>query len=165
VTSAVLNVPGAGLSNVLTSPIIGDLLGLLVVARTGLTFESPEYLAVLPVIRTAGQAFFETADAINMVQRVPGSRAVLVQEGKGDLTVPNFTTEDLARAMHAPATLEQSGTAPLRVLSRSDPAWFLNAVDVPAYNGHNVMWDFAPVRNQALRFLESDGRVLLRVAP
>lgn len=33
--------------------------------------------------------------------------------------------------------------------------------EVPASDGHNVMWDFAPVRDQALTFLETDGRVLL----
>jgi len=166
VTAAALNVPGAGLSNVLTSPIIGDLLGLLICSRTGLTFESPEYLAVFPVVRAAGQAFFETADAINMVHRVPETRAVLIQEGKRDLTVPNYTTEDLARALGAPPVVDRvSGSAPLRVLSRADPAWYLGGDQLAGYNGHDIMWDFEPVRAQVLRFLESDGREVLRVAP
>ena len=41
-----------------------------------------------------------------------------------------------------------------------DPAQYLPPAQVADYNGHNVMWDFGPVREQALEFLESDGRVL-----
>jgi hypothetical protein len=54
-----------------------------------------------------------------------------------------------------------SGAAPVRAFVRVDAARYLPANEAPAYNGHNVMWDFAPIRDQALEFLESDGRVLL----
>jgi len=166
VKAAVLNVPGAGLSNILVSKNIGGLIGLLIVAQTDLAFDSAGYHAAFPLFRTVGQAFFETGDPINMVQLVPAGRAVLVQEGKNDQLVPNATTEDLAKALGAaPATGPLHGTAPLRVLQRVDAAWYLPADQAADYNGHNVMWSFEPVRTQALRFLETDGQDLLAVQP
>jgi hypothetical protein len=53
-----------------------------------------------------------------------------------------------------------SGTTPLRVLSRIDPAKYLPASEVPAYNGHNIVWDFAAPRAMVLEFLRSDGQAL-----
>lgn len=166
VRAAVLNVPGAGLSNVLVSKNIGGLIGLLIVAQTDLLFDSPAYHASFPLFRSVGQAFFETGDPINMVQLVPAGRAVLLQEGKNDELVPNATTEDLAKALGAsPATGALHGAAPLRVLQRIDAAWYLPATEAAAFNGHNVLSTFEPVRSQALRFLETDGQDLLAVQP
>lgn len=166
VKAAVLNVPGAGLSNILVSNNIGGLIGLLIVAQTDLAFESAEYHAAFPLFRSVGQAFFETGDPINMVQLVPPGRAVLVQEGRNDQLVPNATTEDLAKALGAaPAAGATQGTAPLRVLQRVDPAWYLPPAQAAGFDGHEVLYAFDPVRAQALRFLESDGQDLLAVQP
>ncbi len=161
VSSAVLNVPGGGLSNVMVSRNIGDLIGLLIVSKTDLPFDTPAYHSAFPLFRTAGQAFFEPGDAINMVHRIPAGRAVLMQEGKDDWLVPNQTTEDLAKAMGLDSPARPIvGTAPVRAIVRVDPAKYLPPERVGDYNGHNVMWDFTPVRDQVLRFLETDGREL-----
>jgi hypothetical protein len=160
VTSAVLNVPGAGLSNVVVSQDLHDLIGLLLVAQTGLAFGSPEYTAAFPIFRVAAQPFFESADPINLLHTVPVSRAVLVQEGVGDHTIPNSTTEDLAKALNAPASMGATGTAPLRLLTRVDPAKYLSPSALATYNPHGVMWDFGPARTQVTHFLATDGREL-----
>ncbi len=160
VTSAVLNVPGAGLSNVVVSLDLHDVIGLLLVAQTDLAFGSPEYTAAFPLFRVSAQPFFEVADPINVLHKVPVTRAVLVQEGLGDHTIPNSTTEDLAKALDAPPSMGAVGTGPLRLLTRVDPAKYLSAAALATYNPHGVMWDFAPARAQVTHFLATDGREL-----
>jgi hypothetical protein len=159
-SSAVLNVPGAGLSNLIMSPNLQDLIGLLIVAQTDLAFDSPEYVASFPLFRVAAQPFFDPGDPINLAQALSPEVAVLQQTGKGDLIIPWDTSVDLAGAYGLGEAKASAGTTPLRAYMEVDPAAFLPASEVAAYNGHNVMWDFAPIREQALRFLESDGRVL-----
>jgi hypothetical protein len=161
ISSAVLNVPGGGLCNLVMSPNLQDLIGLLIVAQTDITFDSNEYLAAFPLFRVAAQPFFDPGDPINFAQAISPDVAVLQQMGLGDTIVPRDTSVDLAAALHLEAPVATSGTAPLHTFMQVDPAKYLPAAEVAAYNGHNVMWDFAPVREQALEFLESDGRVLL----
>ena len=159
---AVLNVPGGGLSNVLASDDIRDRIGLLVVTKTGLTFDSPEYYSSFSAFRTFAQTFLEVGDPVNNIQALSADKAVLLQEGVGDLTIPNFTTEDLARAAgFETLTTASSGTAPVRALFHADPAKYLPPAQVPGYNGHNIFWDAEPVRTQAVRFLESKGTVFV----
>lgn len=154
VSSAVLNVPGAGLSNVVMSPNLQDLIGLLLVGQTELAFDSPEYLVSFPLFRAVAQPLFDPGDPINLAQALPAQTAVLVQAGRNDLIVPNDSSLDLAAALH----LGPSGTQAFTLV---EPSKYLPAAEVPSYNGHNVIWDFEPVREQALKFLESDGQTLL----
>jgi hypothetical protein len=161
VSSAVLNVPGGGLSNVVMSRNLQDLIGLLIVAQTDLAFDSPEYVAAFPLFRVAAQPFFDPGDPINFAPVLKSEVAVLQQTGLGDTIIPLDTSVDLSAALKLEELGASSGTAPLHAFVRADPAKYLPAAEVASYNGHNVMWDFAPIRDQALEFLESDGRVLL----
>lgn len=159
----VLNVPGAGLSNVLVGQEIGNRIGLLIVADTGLSFQSQEYYASFPLFRAVAQLFMETGDPINLSYGLAASgKALLLQEGVGDATIPNFMTEDLARSMGvlaAPGPV--SGTAPLAYLYRADPARLAVPPDTAQNHlGHNVFFEFEPVRVQAGKFLKSLGREL-----
>jgi hypothetical protein len=138
-----------------------DLIGLLLVAQTNLAFESPEYVASFPLFRAAAQPFFDPGDPIHFVAGLSPDVAVLQQTGLGDAIIPLDSSVDLAAALGLQELGASRGTAPLRAFVRADPAKYPPAADVPAYNGHDVVWDFAPVRDQALLLLESDGRVLL----
>ncbi len=158
VSSAVLNVPGGGLSNVVMSRNLQDLIGLLIVAQTDLAFDSPEYVASFPLFRAAAQPLFDPGDPINLAHGVRPDVAVLLQEGLGDQTIPNDTSVDLAAAFSLVPVAPGAGR---RVFMKADPAKYLPAAEAADYNGHNVMWDFEPIREQALKFLESDGQVLL----
>jgi hypothetical protein len=158
----VLNVPGAGLGNILASENIRDTLGLLIVAKTGLPFDSPEYYGAFPAFRAVGQLFLDAGDPVNMEGAHPDGQALLIQMGKGDTTIPNFTTLDLKGAMglSAPAS-SVTGTVPLRVFAETDPAKYLPAEQARTFNGHGVFDAFPPVREQVLRFLSSRGEELL----
>ena len=160
ISTAVLNVPGGGLANLVMSRNLQDLIGLLIVAQTDLTFDSTEYLAAFPLFRVAAQPFFDPGDPINFAQALKPEVAVLQQTGLGDTIVPFDTSVDLAAALELVAPVATSGTAPVHAFMKVDPAQYLPAAEVAGYNGHNVMWDFGPVREQALEFLESDGHVL-----
>jgi hypothetical protein len=155
VSSAVLNVPGAGLSNVVMSSNLQDLIGLLLVGQTELAFDSPEYVASFPLFRAVAQPLFDPGDPINLAAALKPEVAVLLQAGRNDLTIPNDTSVDLAGALK----LRPDNGA--HTFALIEPAKYLPAAQVPAYNGHNVVWDFVPVREQAMRFLESDGQTLL----
>lgn len=155
---AVLNVPGGGLSNILVSQVNKDLIGLLMVSKTGVVFDSAEYHSSFPLIRAVSQSFLESADPVNVFARVDRSRAVLMQMGVGDLTIPNGTTLDLRGAGGLPeATASASGTTPIRAFTRFDPRKY----GLPErYDGHNVIADVPAVRDQALDFLRSKGTTL-----
>ena len=155
---AVLNVPGGGLTNILSSPDIEQKVGLVLVAKTNINFQSPEYYSCFPLFRAAGQLFLEAGDPINLAQAFPATgKAALLQEGLDDQQVPNRATEDLARTMKVTAASGAlSGSAPLRLLMRVDPHQYLPANRFP-YNGHGIFWDIPPVRTQAQQFLFSRG--------
>ena len=155
----VLNVPGGGLSNILTSPVIRDQIGLLLVAKTNLVYQSSDYYGAIPVFRVMGQVLLEQADPINLAQAMD-ARPVLIQMGVDDLTIPNLTSLDLAKTMKAPELMaNQTNPAGIRGLSRMDPKILLGPVRAEGYNGHNIFWELpsAPPRNQAAKFLQSKG--------
>ncbi len=156
---AVLNVPGGGLANILVSDDIRDRIGLLIISKIDGSFDTLEYYSSFMIFRATSQAFLDAADPVNFAASLPAERAVLMQEGLGDLVIPNFTTENLAAAMKLKVpTANVSGTAALQVLSHADPARYLPPAEAKVYNGHNVFGSFAPVRAQAMKFLESRGR-------
>ncbi|MFL5321999.1 MAG: alpha/beta hydrolase family protein [Myxococcaceae bacterium] len=156
----VLNVPGGGLANILTSPVIRDQIGLLLCAKTNLQYQSSDYYAAIPIFRVAGQLLLEQADPINLTQ-TNDRRPLLIQEGVDDLTIPNLTTNSLAFNMGMPAasTTPVSDPAGLRVFFRMDPKVYLGPVKATGYNGHNIFWETAaaPARHQAATFLQSKG--------
>lgn len=161
-THFVLNVAGGGMSNILVSEDIRDRLGLLIVAETGMTFDSVEYYGSFPMFRAMAQTFLEPGDNLNHAHRLGPSLAVLVQEGVNDLTIPNFTTEDLATELGIGVpTATQTGTEPRQGLTRWSADRFLPPAQAATYNGHNVFGSFGPVRDQAVRFLKSRGRELV----
>ncbi len=161
ISSAVLNVPGGGLSNIVMSRFLQDLIGLLIVAQTDIAFDSPEYIGSFPLFRVAAQPFFDPGDPINFAPTLKPDIAVLQQTGLGDKVIPLDTSVDLAAALKLTEVGSASGTDPVHAFVRVDAARYLSPSEAADYNGHNVMWDFAPIREQALKFLESDGRVLL----
>lgn len=152
---SVLNVPGGGLSNILVSQVNRDLIGLLLVSKTGGVFDSAEYHSSFPIIRAVAQSFLEPADPINVFALVDRQRAVLMQMGIGDLTIPNHTTLELRDAAGLPEPgAPVSGTAPVRAFQRFDPP----AYGLPAsFDGHNVFGAVSAVRAQARDFLRSKG--------
>ncbi|MEW5738221.1 MAG: hypothetical protein AB1938_04810 [Myxococcota bacterium] len=161
VKTVVLNVPGAGLGNILNSVTIRDRVGLLMVAETDLAFGSTEYYAAFPLFRTLAQVFIDPGDPITLAHAPSSAQAVLVQEGLGDRTMPNEATADLAGVLSAPlATTAEQGTTPLRRYFRADPARYLPASQALLEDPHNLFWNAAEVRRQALRFLTSKGTVL-----
>lgn len=125
VSSAVLNVPGAGLSNVVMSPNLHDLIGLLIVGQTNLAFESPEYVASFPLFRAAAQPFFDAGDPIHFAGALSTDVAVLQQTGLGDSIIPLDTSVDLAAALGLQELGSSTGTAPLHAFLRADPAKYL----------------------------------------
>lgn len=161
VKTVVLNVPGAGLGNILNSVTIRDRVGLLMVAETDLAFGSTEYYAAFPLFRTLAQVFIDPGDPITLAHAPAGEQAVLVQEGLGDRTMPNEASADLAGVLGAPlATGAEQGTTPLRRYFRADQARYLSAPQATLEDPHNIFWNAAEVRQQALRFLTSRGTVL-----
>lgn len=161
VKTVVLNVGGAGLGNILNSTTIRDRVGLLFVAETDLAFASTEYYAAFPLFRTLAQTFIDPGDPVTLAHAPSADQALLLQEGVGDRTMPNDTTMDLAAVLGAPlATQPESGTAPLRRTFEADPAKYLSPTQAAVEDPHNIFWDAAPVREQALRFLSTRGRTL-----
>jgi hypothetical protein len=87
-------------------------------------------------------------------------RALLMQMGVGDLTLPNFTTRGMeASAQLLEPTASINGSARLRVFYAVDPGSFLPASQLPGFNAHNVI-AIPFVRQQAADFLESKGTKL-----
>jgi hypothetical protein len=161
VKTVVLNVGGAGLGNILNSATIRDRVGLLLVAETDLAFASTEYYAAFPLFRALAQTFMDPGDPVTLAHAPGFDQALLLQEGVGDRTMPNDATRDLASVLDAPlATRPETGTAPLRRTVELDPAQYLPPPRAAVVDPHDIFWEAAPVRQQALHFLSSRGRVL-----
>lgn len=154
----VLNVPGGGLSNILVSTVNHDAIGLLLANQTNIAFASLEYYSAFPIIRAVAQPFLEPGDPINVLRLMGTDRALMMQMGRGDLTIPNFTTVNLRDSAGVPVIATAvEGTTPVRGFYEIDPARFLSASKLVGYNGHEVFGDIAEVRAQALDFLQSGG--------
>jgi hypothetical protein len=111
------------------------------------------------LFRAISQPLFDPGDPINVASSVRSEVAVLLQAGKGDKVIPSDTSADLAAALR----LSPLGMgSPQHVFVSVDAAWYQPPEMAAEYNGHNVMWDFVPIREQALKFLESDGQTLLQ---
>ncbi len=155
---SVLNVPGGGLSNILGSSEIRDRIGLLLASKTLIPFESAEYYGLFPLFRAIAQVFMDEGDPVNIGLAFPRDRALLIQECVDDLTIPNTATESLAAAMQAQErSAAMSGTEPLHALFVAEAKTYLAPERIPTFNSHNLIWDAAPLRRQAMVFLESHG--------
>jgi len=151
---ALLNVPGGGLSNILVSQVNKDRIGLLMVAKTSVIFNSAEYYSSFPIVRAVSQPFLEPADMINVFRLVDRERPVLMQMGIGDQTIPNHTTRDLKEAGGLTELAAASSGSPVRGFHAFDPQRFGKTA---SYDGHNVINDIPAVRAQAIDFLRSKG--------
>ncbi|MBL8955513.1 MAG: hypothetical protein JNK82_32360 [Myxococcaceae bacterium] len=151
---ALLNVPGGGLSNILVSTVNRDRIGLLMVAKTGVVFDSAEYYSSFAVIRAVSQPFLEPADMVNTFRLIDGARPVLMQMGLGDQTIPNGTSRDLKAAAGLPELTASSMGTPVRGFTVIDPTKYGKPA---SYDAHNVFGDIAFTRTQALDFLRTKG--------
>ena len=133
-----------------------DLIGLLIASDANIPFASEQYYGSFPLFRTVGQLFAEPGDPVNLAQGFASSgKAVLLQEGIGDQTIPNSCSEALAGSMGLTVvTAPVSGQAPLQALYRLDPSKYGQPA---SYNGHNIFWDISAARTQVQGFLGSGG--------
>ena len=126
VKTAVFNAPGAELSNLLTSRDVQGKIGLLLVAETGISFESAEYYAGFPLYRAISQWVLDSTDPAVLASPVTSDRAALLQVPLGDKTLPNFTAYHLAANMGlSVSSAGVEGTQPLHTVFSFDPATFL----------------------------------------
>ena len=161
VSSSVLNVPGAGLSNLVISPNLSDTLGWLLYGQTNIEVGSAEFYLAFFLVKASGQPFFDPGDPINVVQHTRADMAVLQQNAKGDATIPNDASFDLKNALALPdATTVASSTAPVRGFAFFDLADFLPADQVTGDNAHNLLYRVKACQTQAFDFLAADGRSL-----
>ncbi len=163
VKTAALNVTGSGLSNILVSNTIRDEVGILIVAKSGLNFDTPEYYSAFPLFRAAAQPFLEQTDPVVLLGEFPGDRAVLLQEAAGDGTVPNFTSDYLGATMKL--TFQDAGVTsatPLHVLVRMDPRSYLDKVTFDPHDSFNKV---EALRTQVTRFIETAGTELVVPPP
>lgn len=160
IKTAVLNVPGGGLSNILTGHEIRDRIGLLIVAKTSITFQSPEYFALFPFFRAVAQVVIDPGDPVNVGRMLGPDKSLLAQEGVGDITIPNFTTEELSTSMRLTPVTEARTGAAQQLLFRADPKRYLSASKAEGYNGHGLIWETeaGALRAQAALFLMTKGR-------
>lgn len=155
VSHAVLNVPGGGLTTILLSDAIRDEVGIIIAAETGMSYQTEGYYASFPLFRALGQLLIEPGDPIHYAALLKGRR-VLIQEGKGDRTIPNAATRALART----AGIEEITAS----VTRSEGVSGLFSIDPIAYgvtdsrfDPHSVFWKIDQARRQAVEFFTSGG--------
>lgn len=156
----VLNVPGGGLTNIIAGPGLRDRLGLLLVAKTGITFESPEYYGLFPFMRVMGQAFVDPGDPVVLANHFRADVPVFVQESIGDGTMPNTATVDLARSMGLPEVTPPVSGSLVQAFFQADAANFMTPEQAAEFDRHGLMWGVDAYRDQAIGFLKSRGTVL-----
>jgi hypothetical protein len=161
VSSSVLNVPGAGLSNLITSKNLSDTLGYLLYAQTNIEVNSAEFFLAFSLVKACGQPFFETGDPINVASHVRSDMSILQQNTRGDDTIPNDVSFDLKNAFGLPDTVNVTNSpTPVRGFSFYDLADFLPADQVNGDNAHNLIYRVKAAQTQAFDFLGADGRSL-----
>ncbi len=157
-TSAGLSVPGGGLTNLLMSYDLHDLIGFLVIAQTDIEYGTPEFYMSFSLVKAAAQPFFDSGDPINVAQALSPQVALLQQNGRNDYVIPNDTNFDLKNAYGLADAAPATGDVPLRAFQFIDGADYGKP---PGFNGHDYIWQLEGVRNQMLEFLQSDGRTLI----
>ena len=88
VSSSVLNVPGAGLSNLVISPNLSDTLGWLLYAQTAIEVGTPEFFLAFSLVKASGQPFFDPGDPINVIGHTRADMAVLQAAAAYEATLP-----------------------------------------------------------------------------
>ena len=159
-TTAVLNVPGGRLPDILiNSPAFGNLVGPLLKAE-GVSKDTREYFQLLNTFRW----ILDPADPINFgkslngFSALNGAKKVIVQEAGADMVIPNPYTEALATEIGLPfvgghvAGKQDDGTIV--------PTYFPGAAhgfifQYPAGMGTDSG------QKQAVTYLDSDGATLL----
>jgi dienelactone hydrolase len=158
VRMAVLNVTGGRVAFLGDNPDTRGIYSQYYATQVQLEVETPEFETFRQRILELGQQALDPADPLNFARRwhldpFPGytPRRVLMQEGIGDRLVSNASTEALAAAGGLSANLPMSDPNGVSGLWRFDPP-----------GGHSI-FGREDVRQQALRFLTSEGREI--VAP
>src|SRR5262249_38273693 len=155
-----LSVPGGGLPNIVASHDIGQLLQPLIAFQTGVPQESPFFPLFLHHFMQVTQWTLESADPINYGpsiidpdRRLAGvpAKHVLVHEGIIDNTIPNRTTDDLARAMRLP---DLNLTHGCQDDNGCSGIWRFVMTDYgrPELSGHTVTFDVPQAQRQAGQF-------------
>lgn len=156
---AVLNVGGGRVAFLGDAEGVRDLVWDELARQVGLTPEHPFFPAYVARMLDIGQHALDPVDGLNYARRwrvepFPGqpARRVLLQEGIGDLLVPNESTEALARAGGLEANVPMRDPMGVAGLWRFEPP-----------GGHGI---FArpDVRAQAIRFLLSGGTEIVEPA-
>jgi pimeloyl-ACP methyl ester carboxylesterase len=166
VTTAVLNAPGGGITQIFESEGLKAGISLLALPALGIEYGSAAYDDVLPFFAGVTQGIFGDADPINYARmwhdqrpaHAPTTPRVLVQIGVGDRLVPNSTTDHLVRAV------------PLEVLDTSrtvddgqSAAWRVVVTDfgvAPEEDPHDNFFFVPGIRTQAAEFVDSHGAVV-----
>ena len=166
VTDSVLLVPGGGLTTILQSPNIEELLGLLIAANMGVSMQLPDgttdpnFIEAFPLIQTLGQVALEPGDPINYAPTFAPSKHALILEGLNDQTIPNLATDDLAAAFGFPTlTAATSSAQGVDGLWKYDLTHY-GFTDVKKDNPHGVFELVSAARDQAGAYLKSFGTVV-----
>jgi dienelactone hydrolase len=157
--TAVLNVAGGRVAFLGDNPGTRPIYSQHYAGLAQLDINSPEFEIFRQRILELGQQALDPADPLNFArrwraERFPGftPRRVLMQEGIGDNLVSNESTEALAAAGGLVANQPQSDARGVSGLWRFEPP-----------GGHGI-FARADVREQAVRFLASDGTEIIAPA-
>jgi hypothetical protein len=161
----VLNVPTGGVGMMYQAPRIHDLLGALLAVNAGLDFfgNVADLDRTLPFFAAEGQALLEPADPFNYVGLLR-RKHLLLQEGVGDMTLPNDNTDELFAALGFPeVTAPLADAGGVSGFVRVDPLRY--GISDPNFDPHNVFWQIPQVRKQVMSFLQSQGTQLAPLDP
>lgn len=165
VSIGMLSVPGGGLPNILESHDIGALLEPLISLQLNLSRSDPLFPLFLHRFLSLAQWVMDPADPINYAphlivsgEQLPGvpPKQILVHEGIVDNTMPNRTTDDLARAMRLPDLNLSHGCMDADGCSG---IWRYVMVDYgqPELSGHSASFTIPQAQMQLTQFLTSFG--------
>lgn len=174
IPAGVINVPGAGLVNIIYLGGFKDSVGyLLALAVGGAQVSSPDLQGSWQLFRATVQTMVEPADPAVFIghargaQRyphLPADKRILVQEGMNDRTVNNLTTDDLLAAF---------GGAPLLHGVTADPGgvtglWRFTTTDYGVgadKDPHGILHLIPQVREQLAQYVQSGGTNVADASP
>ncbi len=169
----VLNVPGAGLPNILAgSDFIGELINPLIALQLGIGIDDPLFPRIQHVFLQLAQWTLDPGDPISTApyllgpETLPGvpPKTLLMQMGITDSIVPNNTSEDLARAMRIPDVKKTKGCDDENGCSG---LWrfVMTDYDQPSDCGHLISFVVEESHRQALNFLFTNGTEIEDASP
>ncbi len=160
-----LNVPGAGLPNILAgSDFIGDLINPLISIQLGMSVTDPLFPIVQHLFLQLAQWTLDPGDPISTApfllgpETLPGvpPKTLLMQMGITDSIVPNNTSEDLARAMRIADVKDSKGCENANGCS-GIWRYVMTEYDQPSDCGHLISFVVEESHRQALNYLFTNG--------